>query len=956
VSPSVVAPVALPVTIMAPPAVVTPLPPPPVSVDLSMEAPVDPRAVDAPHASRASAPAPPALSIETLHKTIIEVVAHCTGYPVEMLGLDMDIEADLGVDSIKRVEILSAMNVRAPGLPEVSAARMASMRTLREIANALAGALSEGHLHSSDGDSRTGGNGTNGTAAHAPSRVAASPAVAPARHVLRTLETPAIGLSTPGLAGARRLVVTDDGAGIAAALVTKLAARQVAATLVDDVPTDADAVVHLAGLRPVRDTDEAVAVNRTVFRAARSVAARFAVQGGTFVVVQDTGGDFGLSGSERAWLAGVAALARTAAMEWPRAHVRALDVERGERGPEAIAEAIATELLAGGTDAEIGLRADGARLTRVSQPAPLPVASGRLPLSSESVVVASGGARGVTAACLIALARATRARFVLLGRSTLAEEPAVCRGVETDSELKRVLRQDAGSRGEMPNPAELGRRAASIRAGREIRRTLAAVEAAGAQARYAAVDVADGTAVTAVLQEVRSQWGPITGVVHGAGVLADKLIADKTDAQFDFVLHAKIDGLRALLDATRCDELSFVLLWSSVAAWAGNQGQADYAMANEVLNKVAALEQRRRGPSCLVRALGWGPWDAGMVDDGLRARFAALGVPLIRVAEGARLFLDELAAGTGSDTEVLRVASGAGEPEGGGLGRGLAEHGRAREIVCDVLVDASSHPFLEDHRIKGTPVVPIALALEWFARAARACRPDLTVVSVRGVKVLRGIRLAGFHGGGDRLVVRAQQLTNGDGATIAVTLAGADGTKHYTATCDMRTRPAMPARQAPGDAELAPWSEPIYGAHGLFHGPCFHVIRTIEGVSATGLAATVVGTVDRGWPGTWQLDPALIDAGLQLALLWTRHALGHASLPTGVEALHVYASGLAPGPIHAVLEGRHAYGDRAVSDIVFATRQGVVIAELTAVETHLLPRAEDAAAAQTMPVATPGAG
>ena len=50
---------------------------------------------------------------------MLEVVAEKTGYPVEMLGLEMDLEADLGVDSIKRVEILSAMRGREPGLPEV---------------------------------------------------------------------------------------------------------------------------------------------------------------------------------------------------------------------------------------------------------------------------------------------------------------------------------------------------------------------------------------------------------------------------------------------------------------------------------------------------------------------------------------------------------------------------------------------------------------------------------------------------------------------------------------------------------------------------------------------------------------------------------------------------------------------------------------------------------------------
>jgi hypothetical protein len=97
-----------------------------------------------------------------------------------------------------------------------------------------------------------------------------------------------------------------------------------------------------------------VAVNREALRAARSVAARFAKEGGTFVTVQDTGGDFGLSGSERAWLAGPAALARTAAIEWPSAHVRAIDVGRVGRSPDEVAEALCAELLSGGVEREVG--------------------------------------------------------------------------------------------------------------------------------------------------------------------------------------------------------------------------------------------------------------------------------------------------------------------------------------------------------------------------------------------------------------------------------------------------------------------------------------------------------------------------------------------------------------------------------------------------------------------------
>jgi acyl transferase domain-containing protein len=930
-----------------PPAMGVPAAPPSPPVMAPRSAPV--AALPAPAAPPREAPvaaAPVAISLADLQALMLSVVAAKTGYPAEMVGLDMDLETDLGVDSIKRVEILSAVTEKAPGLPEVSAARMAGMRTLREMVAYLgeqagaAPAASEASV-----------------ASQAPGRqvvVEVSPVPSPTpiaqpsigRFALRAVAAPALGLGTPGLVAARSLVVTDDGAGVGTALVDKLGARGAKARLVHEIPADADAVIFLGGLRAAPCIDDVVAVNREALRAARAVAGRFAKEGGTFVTVQDTGGDFGLSGCERAWLAGPAALARTAAIEWPSAHVRAIDIDRVGRSPDEVADALCAELLSGGVEREVGLPVEGTRVVLQTVPAPLPAVSS-LPLDPKSVVVVSGGARGVTAACVIELARAAQCRLLLLGRTPVEDEPPCCRGVESDAELKRVLLAEAKARGETVSPAKLGSRVAAIMAVREIRRTLQAIGRAGGEARYVAVDVSDASAVTAAVAQARASWGAITGVIHGAGALADKLIADKTDAQFAKVFRTKVVGLRALLDATVDDELAFLLLFSSVAGHSGNQGQADYAMANEVLNKVAALEQRRRGPRCLVRALGWGPWDGGMVDAGLRARFASMGVPLIPLETGARLMRDELCA-TG-DAEV--VIGGAVS------GHGLAEPATPLKIEAEIVVDRAHYAFLDGHRVRGAVVVPVALVLEWFARAARACRPDLTLAACRDVQVLRGIRLGHFDDGvAERFALRARQLSNGHEATIAVELVGADGSRHYAAVCEMKERSPLPDRTLAAPADLLPWSGTIYDGEVLFHGPAFQVIRSVDGIADGGLTATLDGVTARGWPGPWQLDPALFDGGLQAAVLWAQRKLGAGSLPTAISSLHVYHPGPAVGPIRCVLAGREASHKRAVADAAFLASNGSVVAELRGIEVHALPRDEHSAGPPEAPALRRRAG
>ena len=141
--------------------------------------------------------------------------------------------------------------------------------------------------------------------------------------------------------------------------------------------------------------------------------------------------------------------------------------------------------------------------------------------------------------------------------------------------------------------------------------------------------------------------------IHGAGVLADKRIEQKTTEQFERVFSVKVEGFRNLLHATANDPLSLICVFSSIAARSGNAGQADYAMANEVLNKVAAVEAFRRGPGCVVKSLNWGPWDGGMVTPGLKEHFRELGVPLIPIEEGAQFFVSEIGSGSGRGVEVV---------------------------------------------------------------------------------------------------------------------------------------------------------------------------------------------------------------------------------------------------------------------------------------------------------------
>jgi NAD(P)-dependent dehydrogenase (short-subunit alcohol dehydrogenase family) len=720
---------------------------------------------------------------------------------------------------------------------------------------------------------------------------------------------PTIGLATPGLFGDGLFAITPDDRGVDEAVRERLAAIGVQAEVCREVPREARGVLYLGGLGPVRGAFEAVALQREAMALAMSFAQRPRKEGGLFVTVQDTGGDLGLGGARgvRAWLAGLAGLAKTAAHEWPEACARAIDVDARGLEAGAIADLLVRELLEGGAAPEVGLSPRGDRIVAETVPV---AAAGARTLPPNAVVVATGGARGVTAECLLALAREVGdARFLLLGRTALDDEPEYLRGVVGDAALKRAVLAAQESPGRL-TPRELTRTVERITASREIRANLARFASLGITARYAPVDVRDPAAVAALLQETRTQWGPIHALVHGAGVLADALLEKRTGlAEFDAVFDTKVRGLASLLAATSGDPLAWIALFSSVAARDGNAGQADYAMANEVLNKVAAAEAAAR-PGCRVTAIGWGPWEGGMVTPALAQHFAARGVGLIPIDAGATAFVRESRAD--GDVELLLGGAGLVPPP--------------RRVKAQLHVAPRTFPYLEDHRVQGPVVLPIATSIDAFARIGAP-----TVLA--DVRVLRGVVMPDFA---SRPTVLDLTRTP-DGR---LELRDAAGALRISARLADGEAPPPPV-DAAGDRTVA-LAGPLYGEGRLFHGPAFQLIRDLVALSAHEALATVAGAHEAGWTATPSpCDPAMLDAGLQLALLCGLcpgegvDSMGP-TLPLAIERVVLHRPP-AHGPITCVVRTRSRTAARAVYDIAFRDERHAPLAQLLGVEMYALP-------------------
>jgi NAD(P)-dependent dehydrogenase (short-subunit alcohol dehydrogenase family) len=277
----------------------------------------------------------------------------------------------------------------------------------------------------------------------------------------------------------------------------------------------------------------------------------------------------------------------------------------------------------------------------------------------DAVVLVTGGARGVTAEAARAIAGLGGCHIELVGRSSwpVADEDPLTAGAGEIGDVRRIL---IGS-GRFAAPPEIEAECGRLFREREMRATVSALEELGSQVRYHRADARDPEALTAVVADVQARHGRLDLVVHGAGVLDDRFVRDKTLEGFDRVFATKVDAARTLLEVTPSD--CVLVFFGSVSGVFGNRGQVDYAAANDALDELAEVASLSR-PGRVV-SIDWGPWaGGGMVSPELEREYARRGIGLIAPEDGTRALLHELARPSGrSRLVVMRAQPEAMAPE-----------------------------------------------------------------------------------------------------------------------------------------------------------------------------------------------------------------------------------------------------------------------------------------------------
>nr|MBL0688497.1 SDR family NAD(P)-dependent oxidoreductase [Pseudoalteromonas sp.] len=912
------------------------------------------------------------IDLQKIQSVMMEVVAEKTGYPTEMLELEMDMEADLGIDSIKRVEILGAVQESIPDLPELNPEDLAELRTLGEIVAYMQSKVSptdptppntKSPLPVAEKETEV-----NVSFQKAPSATVELTALSSVNKIVQDVTQQG---------GANALVV-DDGSGTAVALSAKLVKagwnvtalkpnwvvtsskkvfaksvnvieigtadktldeNQVNAIIEENEPLDA--VLYLQASNTVDAITYPEAAKQGLMLAfilAKLSKVKLAKKTrASFVVVTRQGGALGFANEEGSSQvkadvnadlvqAGLAGLVKTINHEWnatdnSKVFCRIVDLS-AKLAADKAATIINDELLDIDTaTVEVAHDTDnlthniGSRLTLNGVVTDSYQLTAGNSIDNNSVFLVSGGAKGVTAHCVIEIAKQYQSKFILLGRSVFEKsEPSWAQGIADEVALKKAAMQALIAIGDKPTPVKVTKFVSPVLANREIAQTLKTIKAAGGQAQYVAADVTNSEKVIAAVAPIIEEFGDVSGIIHGAGVLADKFIEQKTLAEFNAVYNTKIDGLLSLLATTNNENIKHLVMFSSAAGFYGNSGQSDYSIANDILNKTA-YRFKALNPSAQVLSFNWGPWDGGMVTPELKRMFNERGVYIIPLDAGAKLLVSELAADNNRCAQIL---------VGNDLSKDTAQSEESSAVkkpqvsrlsvsVSKTLL-ATNNGFFADHVIGDDQVFPTVCAIAWMKEASEKAYQDYYYQGLDNYTLFKGVVFnnqvneaseylidmsAEVFDDGDRLVVDTKISSINDQGKLVF---------HYGAQLNLMSKANHSSKPShipnvTHDVNLVipPSGEnaaELYTNGTLFHGVSLQGIKEILACNDQGLLLRCqvpeIAAVKQGQFAIPSLGEHTLsnvfanDIAYQAMLVWVKKQLGLGSLPSSTQRWTVY--------------------------------------------------------------------
>lgn len=583
------------------------------------------------------------LTAENIKEILLKSVSEKTGYPTDMLGMDMDLEADLSIDSIKRLEIIGDLKDMLGGFnttqeeEEAVVEELASIKTLNGLMSWLMEKLT----------SDTPTEPVNELVSEEDSLVEKEEEPL-ARFRFELTPSGLEKTSRSSLQG-EHFAIMDDGGEVAPAIKKRLEEYGAEA----DIISESDQLNGHSGFVALDLISASGSFDVLNFF---SLIKKLDLEKVKWVyAVSDlkshiqTPEDITLLRN----LKGYSGFLKSLDKEYEHLNCKKISLS-ARLEVKDIATLVLDEILHTDTHPEVTYFDHGRQSMSMIQEPLINGQESQIQLEKESVILVLGGARGITAELMIELSKEYPCHYLLVGRSPepIPDKNEGLNALKTKDEIRKAIIAS----GQFKTPAEIEKKTQTVFKNNEIFSTIHGFEANGATVTYHSLDLRDEKAMTKLIEDLYKKHQRIDGVVHGAGLLEDKLFRQKTMESFERVFSTKVTPMRVLAEHLRSD-VQFIALFSSVASVYGNRGQTDYAAANNVMDFYAwELKNKFSGK---VTAINWGPWKGtGMVSPELAKEYERRGIPLIPLEAGKQLFLNELKYGKESQVLIMAGESG----------------------------------------------------------------------------------------------------------------------------------------------------------------------------------------------------------------------------------------------------------------------------------------------------------
>jgi acyl transferase domain-containing protein/NAD(P)-dependent dehydrogenase (short-subunit alcohol dehydrogenase family) len=877
-----------------------------------------------------------------------------TGYPEEMLEEHLDLEADLGVDSVQRAEIWTTL-LREHGLdPDL---RPEGARTIANLADHLA------RFSSSAGE---GVSGEAGTAEPIQERDVAdegtdnqlfvSSVVPMDPALLEKFECKRVLLILgPRKTWSVKLVSRLEKQGIVCVTVCAdelaLTSTKKAISLVKGC----DTVIYAAHDKSMTAKPDGAILRKTLkeetsrlFGAFRTLVPLLQKNPLRVMVPVTLDGAFGAhTGTDKLLASFPSGFVRSLHFELPDCHFQLID-----GGKLSWSDTIVQYINKLGASVEMGNSRLGPVIPCVAPLGRSP--SARMVPDQGDLVFVTGGARGIVFECVLALARQTGCQLLLTGRTHLPEGKPEWLGAGIE-DIDRIMRElEIGLvRSKGMSLGNARRESARARTQWELTRNLSRLKEEGIEASYAVCDVGDAAGLQSLLEETMKTQ-VIAGVVHGAGVQKSHLIMELKDDQISQTIDTKLDPLFTMLDVLDWSAVKLFSGFGSITGLFGNAGQTDYALANDLLTwfvkGLAALY-----PHAHCQTIEWTAWTGtGMVTDAEAQRFAESGLVPVPVEAGVKLFLQGVLGSVHTQLAAFNTQAAIAST------RPVSRHfvsARSRPQLLDDRIDGrvtatlvrDMDVYLDQHKVNGEPVAPGTFVTEMFAEAVNGDGQVLKKVRFRRPLAVRedSLSVEVVKEGKELLLLPANRPELGGKGLANLSYASCSlGKKGKSSAALLKCSDKVYKNLVKASREA---KVPFYSmldqnfSHALDTGPIFRgILATLESNSCFHAYCTLTpdAAAITAVPGDFVINPVVADMAVQVASAWSMMTHKVMAIPFEIGTLHVADGSLKQDAV-VICRAHESTPEQAVVDVAVRDLDGTLLFAFDKIILKTIARIED---------------